>query len=186
MKAKVNKVSIQVVQENILNLPVAALVTVTDPNLRVDPLLLAKTGITVQTQAQAIRWSDVGTAVITDAGALKNVTRIIHAVGPRWSDENARAKLAIVTWQCLALAEETGLKSIALPPISVGTLGYPLENCAKTMIQQIIDFTFEKLKHLRTIIVCVDDTPNALSTFEAEFNRHIEELKDTGEGQVLV
>jgi hypothetical protein len=54
------------------------------------------------------------------------------------------------------------------------------------MIQQIIDFTFEKLKHLRTVIVCVDDTPNALRIFEEEFAHQLEDLKATGEGQVLV
>jgi O-acetyl-ADP-ribose deacetylase len=186
MKAKVNKITIQVIQENILNLPVAAIVTVTDPNLRVDPALARRAGPIVQAQTQALRWSDVGTAVITDAGTLKNVTKIIHAVGPRWSDEGARAKLGLVTWQCLSLAEEHGLKSIALPAISTGTLGYPLENCAKTMLQQIVDFTFEKLKHLKSIILCLDDTPNALSIFEAEFTRQLEELRAAGEGQVLV
>jgi O-acetyl-ADP-ribose deacetylase len=186
MKAKVNKVNVQIVQGNILSLSVAAIVAVTDPNLRIDPLLLSKTGASVQAQTEQVRWSDVGTAIITDAGAMKNVSKIIHAVGPRWADEGARAKLALVTWECLSLAEEHELKSIALPPISVGALGYPLENCAKTMLQQIIDFTFEKLKHLKTITVCVDDTPNALKIFETEFEHQLEELKATGEGQVLV
>jgi O-acetyl-ADP-ribose deacetylase (regulator of RNase III) len=151
----------------------------------VDPALLAKTGKAVQAQAWDIRWSDVGTAVITDSGAMKNVTKIIHAVAPRWGDEGARPKLALVTWQCLSLAEEHQLKSIALPPIATGTHGYPLENCAKTMMQQIIDFTFEKLKSLKTIIVCVDNTPNALNIFEAEFAQQLEDLKATGEGQVV-
>lgn len=187
MKAKVNRVSIQITQDDILSLPAAALVTVTDTNLRVDPALLAKTGNSVQLQTEAIRWSDIGTAVMTDAGALKTTAKIIHAVGPRWGDGSARAKLALVTWRCLELAEQDGLKSIALPPISTGALGYPLENCAVTMLEQIIDFTFEKLKSLRTIILCVDQhTPNALSIFEAEFTRLLEELKATGEGQVHV
>ncbi len=186
MKAKINRVTIEIIQGEILNVTAAALVTVTDPNLRVDPALLAKTGPSVQAQVQAIRWSDVGTAVITDAGLLKHANRIIHAVGPRWGDDSARAKLALVTWQCLALAEEHGLKSVVIPPISVGALGYPLENCAKTMIEQIVDFTFEKLKSLRHVILCVDDTPNALNIFDAELRRQIEELRETGEGQVRV
>jgi O-acetyl-ADP-ribose deacetylase (regulator of RNase III) len=186
MKAKVNKVNIQLTQEDILSLPVAAIVTVTDPNLHVDPALLAKTGPTVQVQAEAIRWSDVGTAIVTDAGLLKNTVKIIHAVGPRWGDDSARAKLALVTWQCLELAEEHGLKSVALPPISTGALGYPLENCALTMLEQIIDFTFEKLRFLRSIVLCVGDAPNAMSIFETEFTRLLEELRETGEGQVHV
>lgn len=186
MKAKVNKVNIQISQENLLSLPVAAIVTVTDLNLHVDPALLARTGPIVQSQTEVIRWSDVGTAIITDAGTLKTATKIIHAVGPRWGEDSARAKLALVTWRCLELAEQHGLKSIALPPISTGSLGYPLENCALTMLEQIIDFTFEKLRSLRSIILCVGDAPNALNIFETEFSRLLEELKETGEGQVHV
>lgn len=183
MKAKVNKVTIQVTQGDILNTPVASIVTVTDPNLTVDATLLAKAGSNVQSQTQQIAWADVGSAVITTAGNLKHVDHIIHAVGPRWSDDSARAKLALVTWQCLLLAEDNALKSIALPAISTGALGYPLEGCAKVMIEQIIDFTFEKLKSLRTIILCVDSL-NALKIFEAELTRQLEDLKETGEGQV--
>lgn len=185
MKAKVNKISIQVIQGDLLSLPVAGVVTVTDPNLHLDPKLLARAGAQVQAQTQQIAWADVGTAVITGSGNLKNVEKIIHAVGPRWGEDSARGKLALVTWQCLSLAEDNGLKSIALPPISTGALGYPLEGCAKTMIEQVIDFTFEKLKALRTIIMCVDSL-NALKVFEAELQRQLTDLKATGEGQVRV
>lgn len=183
MKAKVNKVAIEVMHGDILNLSVAALVTVTDPNLALDPDLAALTGQEVIAQTREIAWADVGTAVITGAGALKNVEKIIHAVGPRWGEDGARAKLGLVTWQCLSLAEEHHLESIVLPAISVGALGYPIENCAKTMLEQIIDFTFENLRSLKTVILCVPDT--ALDIFEREFQEQIEALREAGEGQVV-
>lgn len=185
MKAKVNKVTIQVTQGDILSLPVAGVVTVTDPNLTLEPVLLARAGSAVQSQTEYIGWADVGMAVITSAGALKGIEKIIHAVGPRLTDDSARAKLALVTWQSLSLAEENGLKSLALPAISTGTLGYPLEACAMIMCEQIIDFTFEKLKHLRRIMLCVENA-NAQKIFDAELNRQINELKETGEGTVTV
>lgn len=187
MKAKVNKVTIQVTQGDILSLPVAVagVVTVTDPNLTLEPDIMARAGGAVLAQTQHIGWADIGTAVITDAGALKSIEKIIHAVAPRLTDDSARAKLALVTWQALSLAEENGLKSLALPAISTGTLGYPLEACARIMCEQIIDFTFEKLKHLRRIVLCVE-TPNAQKIFDAELNRQIDELKETGEGTVTV
>jgi O-acetyl-ADP-ribose deacetylase len=185
MKAKVNQVTIEVMQDDILTLPVAALVTVTDPNLALAPELEKKVGADVVAQTRAIGWADIGTAAVTDGGALKNVEKIFHAVGPRWGEESARAKLALVTWQCLSLAEEHQLKSIALPAISTGALGYPPENCAKTMLEQIIDFTFENLRFLKTVMVCVDDMPNALQIFETEFQQQLEALREAGEGQVL-
>jgi O-acetyl-ADP-ribose deacetylase len=187
MKAKVNKTSIQVVQGDIYGLQTGAIVTVTDPNLGLNPKLATLAGPEVQAEADYIGWCDIGSAVVTDAGKLTNVEKIIHAVGPKLAEDRSRGKLARVTWRSLELAEEHGLKSVALPPISVGTLGYPVEASAKIMIEQIIDFTFEKLKSLRTVIICVDDSiPNALQAFESEFKRQLAALKETGEGQVHV
>jgi O-acetyl-ADP-ribose deacetylase len=180
MKAKINKVNIEIVRGNLYTLNVAAIVTVTDPNLNVEQELLTLTGPSVYLQTQDIRWSDIGTAVITSA------SHIIHTVGPHWGEFAARANLALCTWRCLELAENHKLKSIAFPPISTGTMGYPLENCAKTMLENIIDFTFEKIKYLRSIILCVDKTPRAYEIFAEEFSEQLDALKAAGEGQVYV
>jgi O-acetyl-ADP-ribose deacetylase (regulator of RNase III) len=184
VKAQVNRFGIQIIQDDMLSLGVAGLVTVTDSTLAVNSALAAKAGPAVQAACAAIGSCEVGSAVATMPGKL-HVEKIIHAVAPRWGEGAERGKLANVTWQCLWLAERHGLKSIALPAISAGTLGYPLENCAKTMLTQIVDFTFEKVKNLRTILVCVDN-PVALEVFEQEFQRQIEELMQTGEGKVRV
>jgi O-acetyl-ADP-ribose deacetylase len=184
MKAQVNKVIIQIVHNDIHSLPVAAVVQATDTNLSVSPALAAKAGPTIQRECIQIGWCEVGNAVMTGPGNLA-IEKIIHAVGPRWGEGSERGKLANVTLQCLRLAESSGLKSIALPPISTGTLGYPLENCAKIMLTQIIDFTFENLKHLRQIIMCVD-TSHAHEVFQHEFKHQLQELKETGEGKVKV
>ena len=184
MKAQVNKVTIQIVHDDILSLPVAAIVQPTDTNLSVNPTLVAKAGLAVQRECIQIGWCEVGNAVVTGAGNLA-VDKIIHAVGPRWGEGSERGKLANVTLECLRLAERNHLKSIVLPPISTGGLGYPLENCAKTMLTQIIDYTFEDLKHLRQVIVCVD-TSRALEVFQQEFQQQLQELKEAGEGKVKV
>jgi O-acetyl-ADP-ribose deacetylase (regulator of RNase III) len=184
MKAKVNKVTIEITVDDILSLPVKSLVTVTDPNLYVNPFLAAKAGPLVQQACTAIGWCDIGSAVITVAGTL-SAEKIIHAVGPRWGEGSERGKLANVTRESLRLAEQNRLKSIALPAISTGVLGYPVENCAKTMLAQIIDFTFEDLKYLRTVIVCLDNSA-AYQIFKNELTQQLEELKETGEGEVQV
>lgn len=184
MKAKVNKVTIRIVQSDILSLPVSGIVTATDPNLSLSPTLAAKAGADVQRECREIGWVGIGSAAITSAGNLP-FEKIIHAVGPRWGEGSERGKLANVTLHALQLAESNQLKSIALPAISTGALGYPLENCAKTMLTQIVDYTFEDLKHLRTVIVCVD-TPLAFEVFKTEFSRQLEELKESGDGKVKV
>ncbi|NWW64363.1 PAR14 polymerase, partial [Ifrita kowaldi] len=80
-----------------------------------------------------------GCAVITGAGKLpcKNV---IHAVGPRWSKEESQR----CTWllkktvrKCLQLAEIYNHRSIALPAISGGIFGFPLEQCTYSIVSSV-------------------------------------------------
>jgi O-acetyl-ADP-ribose deacetylase len=182
MKAKINKVTVRLTQETIFSVNAESIVNATDPNLSLPAELAARAGIEVVHECIAIGWCDVGSAKITGAGNL-NADKIIHAVGPRWGEGSERGKLANVTWECLHLAETNNLKSVALPAISTGALGYPLENCATTMLTQIVDFTFEDLKHLRTILLCLPDE----LTFEAfrhEFEHQLEELRQSGTATV--
>ena len=182
MKAKINKVTIRLTQESILSVTTDGIVNATDPNLSLPPELSARAGIEVVQECIAIGWCDVGSAKTTSAGNL-SADKIIHAVGPRWGEGSERGKLANVTWECLHLAESNDLKSIALPAISAGALGYPLENCATTMLSQIIDFTFEDLKHLRTVILCLPDE-TAFDAFKHEFDQQLENLRQSGTATV--
>lgn len=182
MKAKINRILIEVIQENILNLPVEAIVVVTDPNLSIDKKLSALAGPIVEQQTTEIGWADVGQSVITDAGNLP-IKKIIHTVGPRWGEGSERGKLETATWTSLQIAEDNHLASVAFPAISVGTLGYPIEACAKIMVTRVIDFTFEKLQSLKSITLCLVDEPS-LKAFQSEFEQQIRELRETGEGKV--
>ncbi|MEP6985442.1 MAG: macro domain-containing protein [Chloroflexota bacterium] len=184
MKVKVNKVTIQLVQEDILSLAVTAIVNSTDPNLHLNPTWLLRAGIKLQEAVNAIGWCDIGDAVITDAGDLP-FQKIIHAVGPRWGEGSERGKLANATLACLRLAEEHHLRSLALPAISAGVLGYPLENCARTIITQIIDYTFENPRFLKLVIICLDNL-TAMTVFQNELKVQVEQLKNAGEGEVTV
>lgn len=178
MKAKVNKVNIRIVQENLLALPVSAIVRVTDPNLSLNPELVIRAGSSVVEACQDIGWCAVGSAAITTAGQLQ-FEKIIHAVAPRWGEGSERAMLAKLTLKCLWLAEEHQIKSLAFPPVSTGALGYPLESCARIMLKEIIDFTFEDLRHLRTIVLCLEDVL-AYEVFNAEFVRVLRTLQEQG------
>ncbi|MCA0453054.1 MAG: macro domain-containing protein [Chloroflexi bacterium] len=184
MKVKVNKVTIQVIQDDILSLGVNAFVNSTDPNLHIDPVLLLKAGLILQEACNDIGWCDIGDAVITDAGNL-SYDKIIHVVGPRWGEGSERGKLANATLACLRLAEQHRLRSLAFPAISAGVLGYPLENCARTMITQIIDFTFENPRFLKVVVLCLDNT-TAFTIFKNELQDQIEDLKKAGDGEVSV
>lgn len=183
-KVKVNKVTIRLAQGEPFSVPVDGVVTGTDANLNLDPQLVRLAGIEIQRELAAIGWCDVGSAVITNAGKL-NAKKIIHAVGPRWGEGSERGKLMNATLECLRLAEQNGLRSLALPALSTGAAGYPLENCARTMLTQIVDYTFEELRALRTVVLCLSDD-RAYEVFNAELDRQVEELRESNEGKVQV
>ncbi len=69
-----------------------------------------------------------GSAVITSAGNLP-ARHVIHAVGPIWQGGAAGEPelLAGAVRAALSLASEHGCKSIALPAISCGVYGYPID-----------------------------------------------------------
>ncbi|XP_075613237.1 protein mono-ADP-ribosyltransferase PARP14 isoform X2 [Balearica regulorum gibbericeps] len=80
-----------------------------------------------------------GCAVITGAGKLpcKNV---IHAVGPRWSKFEAEKCVYLLrktVKKSLQLAETYNHRSIALPAISGGIFGFPLELCTYSIVSSI-------------------------------------------------
>ncbi|XP_074684764.1 protein mono-ADP-ribosyltransferase PARP14-like isoform X1 [Strix aluco] len=80
-----------------------------------------------------------GCAVITGAGKLpcKNV---IHAVGPRWKKDEAEKCVYLLrktVKKSLQLAETFNHHSIALPAISGGIFGFPLELCTYSIVSSI-------------------------------------------------
>lgn len=69
----------------------------------------------------------VGDAVITPGFNLPN-RWVIHAVGPRYfADADASSLLARTVTRVLELADQHRVKHLALPAISTGIYGYPIE-----------------------------------------------------------
>ncbi|MDV3427127.1 MAG: macro domain-containing protein, partial [Bacillota bacterium] len=68
---------------------------------------------------------ETGEAVMTSGGKLK-AKYVIHTVGPVWKtgDENEEALLSNCYVNCLKLAAENGIRTIAFPNISTGVYGF--------------------------------------------------------------
>mgnify|MGYP001487078333 CR=1 FL=1 len=98
----------------------------------------SKGGSTIQQECDRIGGCPVGDAVITGAGELP-CRYVIHAVGPRMGEGDEETKLASAAAAALQRACETGLISIALPAISTGIFGFPLERAADILLQAAID-----------------------------------------------
>lgn len=113
-----------------------------------------------------------GDAVITASGRLAtHGTRyIIHAVGPRWSPENARhcdEQLMSSYRSALQLADDHGLESIAFPSISTGIYGFPTERAAPLVARVMHEYA----GGLRRIINSFTD-PVKCDMYRAAFAAH--------------
>jgi O-acetyl-ADP-ribose deacetylase (regulator of RNase III) len=98
-----------------------------------------KGGPRIQAECDEIGGTFVGGAVITTGGNLK-AGHVIHAVGPRMGEGNEDDKLRNATLNSLKVADENHLKSISLPAISTGIFGFPIERCARIMLETTISY----------------------------------------------
>ncbi|XP_010183675.1 PREDICTED: poly [ADP-ribose] polymerase 14-like [Mesitornis unicolor] len=90
-----------------------------------------------------------GCAVITSAGKLP-CKNIIHAVGPRWAKNEAEKCVFLLkktVKKSLQLAETYNHRSIALPAISGGIFGFPLQTCADSIVSSIKETLEESMGH---------------------------------------
>src|SRR5665213_1098908 len=111
----------------------------------VDGAIHRAAGSSVGTELGAIRAKmgkcPAGEAVVTKAGRLR-AQYIFHAVGPvyRGGEEGEADELASCYRECLQLAAERDLKTIAFPAISTGAYGYPMAEAAAIAVREIRGF----------------------------------------------
>jgi len=80
-----------------------------------------------------------GQAVATTSGDLP-AGYVIHTVGPVWQggDKGEPELLASCYRECMRVADDLGLSSIAFPAISTGVYGYPKDAAAKIAITTVV------------------------------------------------
>lgn len=81
-----------------------------------------------------------GTAVATGGHGLA-ARWVLHAVGPVWHGgaRDEERLLAGAYRSCLALADELGARSLALPAISMGIYGYPADAGARVAVRTVAE-----------------------------------------------
>jgi O-acetyl-ADP-ribose deacetylase (regulator of RNase III) len=95
-----------------------------------------------------------GSAAITGGGELP-ARHVIHAVGPVYDGTTRSAELlASAVRSSLELADEHSLKSIALPAISTGIFGYPLDEAARVMLEAAMAY-LEGQTGLERVVFCL-------------------------------
>ena len=167
---KIANTEIEIRQGDILSLEVDSIVNAANKYLQhtggIAGQIVRKGGDIIQDESNKLSPIKTGEAIITSAGSLPALF-VIHAVGPRMGEGNEDKKLYSAIMNSLKIANKKKLKSLAIPAISTGIFGYPVERCAKIMKRAIFDFLNTETT-LEKIIVCLYED-SKYKTFLNEF-----------------
>lgn len=95
-------------------------------------------------------------AVVTKAGGMKS-EYIIHAVGPRFQEEDTEKKLKLTVLNALKCAEASGIEAVAFPPMGTGFYGVPLDLSARVTLETIKEYLSNETR-IKDVVVCLQDT----------------------------
>ncbi len=163
---------LELVEGDITDLEVDAIVNAANEDLKlgsgVAGAILRKGGEAIQDECNRIGHTPVGTAVMTGAGNLK-AKQVLHAVGPRLGEGDEDRKLASAVRSALALADRNGLRSIAIPAISTGVFGFPVDRCARILLTEVHRYIQGGTK-LEKVVICLFGEDN-FNVFRREIRR---------------
>lgn len=175
---KSRRAKVVVSQGDITTAPVETIVNPSNPQLifggGVAASILSKGGEEIRQEAREKVASKgdvkIGTCVSTGAGKLP-FKCLIHTAGPTWKggQANEEADLGSCVVEAMKLAETQGCRSIAIPAISTGNLGFPVSNCAKVFCREIVKY-YEQYpqSRLEAVHVTIFDAPT-FQAFKTEF-----------------
>ncbi|MBD3217612.1 MAG: O-acetyl-ADP-ribose deacetylase [candidate division Zixibacteria bacterium] len=112
-------------------------------------------GPSVQEDLKEFGERKVTEAVITGAGNMK-AKHIIHAVGPKFQEEDLPEKLRTTIINALKLADEKGITQISFPAMGAGFYGVPLEESAEITLSTIMEYLKNGSKIQEVIISLLD------------------------------
>lgn len=136
----VGKTRVRIEKGDLTNMDVDAFVFYAQHDLKLGSgfgtAISGRGGPSIQKELAEIGSIETCDAVMSGAGNLK-AKHIIHAVGPRFQEEDIEGKLRKTMENTLRLADENGIKTLAFPPMGTGFYGIPLDLCAKVMLESI-------------------------------------------------
>ena len=154
---------IKVVEGDITKLEVDAIVNATDERMSggggVDLAIYRAAGPELLEECKKLGGCKTGETKITKGYNLP-AKYVIHTVGPVYGQENGNEEklLAGCYKNCLQLAKENNIKTIAFPAISTGAYGYPKNEAAKIALAAVKEFCAVNSDSFDQIIfVCFDN-----------------------------
>lgn len=176
MKTTINGCTLELVQGDITDQPVDAIVNAANSRLAggggVDGAIHRRGGpeIMRETDEKYPEGCRTGSAVISTAGDLPAQV-VIHAVGPVYGggQKGEAELLASAHRTCLELAVENQCESIAFPALSTGAYRYPIEQASEVALSSVIDFLRQQGKPAHVMFVLFES--RALEQFSETLQR---------------
>lgn len=172
---------IAVIQGDITQQRVDAIVNAANNSLLggggVDGAIHKAAGPQLLAECRQLKGCATGEAKITQGYKLP-ASWVIHTVGPVWQggDRSEDELLASCYRNCLAIAEQYQLETIAFPAISTGVYGFPVERAARIAVTEIQAFLASNNSLKQIILVCFSQ--NAYDCFSKAVKQSIETSLD--------
>ena len=153
---------LSIVKGDIVKMKTDAIVNAANTSLLggggVDGAIHRAAGPELLAECETLNGCRTGEAKITKGYKLK-AKYVIHTPGPIWRGGKwGEAELLANCYKnCLALAKENGVKTIAFPSISTGVYRFPVDQAAKIAVGEILHFLDQDDAIEQVTIVCFDD-----------------------------
>ena len=165
---QINRSVVRLIKGDITDLEVDAFVFYAQSDLTLGSgfggAIAMRGGASVQKELDELGPLETGEAVVSGAGKMRS-EHIIHAVGPRFQEEDIEAKLRATMQSSLRCAEEKRIETLAFPAMGSGYYGIPPDLSAKVMLAVLKDH-LQGDTSLKEVVICVLDTPQ-YNSFEA-------------------
>lgn len=154
---------IEIVKTDITTLAVDAIVNAANTSLMggggVDGAIHRAAGPRLLAECLTLNGCATGAAKITDGYNLP-AKHVIHTVGPVWAGGRRQeaALLSSCYLECLKIAEQRGLKTIAFPAISCGVYGFPIAAACTIAVNTVCSFLERNTSLRKIIFACFNDT----------------------------
>ncbi len=127
-------------------------------------------GEEIETEAVSKGPVAVGQAVATGAGRLK-AKYVIHAAVMGQDLTTNADKIRRATRNSLVKADELGIESLAFPALGTGVGGFPVDECARIMIAEVLGYSARKSGLKRVVFALLDE--RSYRIFRQELDRQM-------------
>jgi O-acetyl-ADP-ribose deacetylase len=168
---RANQLAVEILQGDLTSQDVDAIVNAANNDLMlgggVAGAIARAGGPAIQAECTQIGPVEVGGAAITGAGKL-TARFVIHAASMRLGGRTSADSLRRSTRRSLELATERRLRSIAFPAVGTGIARFPLDECARIMLGEVIEHSRRPTSVEEVHFVLFDEAAEAVFREEAD------------------